>query len=105
MSLSSKYLDVDASDLFAAEEIERARAYHRPLYLALAIDLLLELVALVTGVATLVRLPLSAWRGWLYERRWGFSTQTFRGWLWDRAKALLVGVAVSGLGLVPRVGS
>ena len=134
MSLSSKYLDVDASDLFAAEEIERARAYHRPLYLALAIDLLLELgvlaaiafgppgdwlagatggswsvralelVALVTGVATLVRLPLSAWRGWLYERRWGFSTQTFRGWLWDRAKALLVGVVLSGFGLLLLLG-
>jgi STE24 endopeptidase len=128
-------LDVKASDLFAREEIERARAYHRPLYQALAADLLLELgvllaivfgppgdwlfgatggpwwaraielAALVAGVGTLVRLPLSAWRGWLYERRWGFSTQTLRGWLWDRVKGLVVGVALSGLGLVALVWS
>ena len=129
------YLDVNASDLFAHEEIERARRYHRPLYRALGVDLLLglgvllaivfgppgdwlsgatggpwwartlELVALVSGAGELVRLPLSAWRGWLYERRWGFSTQTLRGWLWDRLKGLFVGVAVSGLGLVALVGS
>jgi Zn-dependent protease with chaperone function len=127
-------LDVQPSDLFAPEEIERARAYHRPLYFALGADLVLEGVvlalivfgppgdwlagavggswwaqtiewtALVAGVSTLVRLPLSAWRGWLYERRWGFSTQTFRGWLWDVAKGLVVGVAVSSLGFVLLLG-
>jgi STE24 endopeptidase len=127
-------LDVQPSDLFAPEEIERARAYHRPLYFALGADLVLEgavlalivfgppgdwlagavggswwaqtieWTALVAGVSTLVRLPLSAWRGWLYERRWGFSTQTFRGWLWDGAKGLVVGVAVSSLGFVLLLG-
>jgi len=127
-------LDVKPSDLFAPEEIERARAYHRPLYLALGIDLVLEgavlalivfgppgdwladaaggswwaqtieWTALVAGVSTLVRLPLSAWRGWLYERRWGFSTQKLRGWLWDHVKGLLVGVAVSSLGFVLLLG-
>jgi STE24 endopeptidase len=129
------YLDVRASDLFAAEEIERAHDYHRPLYRALAIDLFLELgvlaaiafgppgdwlaaatggswwartlelVALVLGAGALVRLPLSAWRGWLYERRWGFSTQTLRGWLSDRLKGLVVGVALSGVGLLLLLGS
>src|SRR5919198_2982699 len=129
------YLDVNASDLFAHEEIERARRYHRPLYRALGVDLLLglgvllaivfgppgdwlsaatggpwwartlELVALVGGAGTLVRLPLSAWRGWLYERRWGFSTETLRGWLWDRVKGLVVGVALSGFALVALVGT
>jgi STE24 endopeptidase len=128
-------LDVDASDLFAGDEIERARSYHRPLYRALVVDFLLELgvllvivfgrpgewlseatggpwwartlelVALVAGATTLVRLPLSAWRGWLYERRWGFSTQTLRAWLWDRLKGLLIGVALSGAGLVALVGA
>jgi STE24 endopeptidase len=126
---------VEPSDLFAPEEIERARSYHRPLYWAFGIDLVLdlgvlatiafgppgdwlwsvtggswwarvvELVALVSGVGTLVGLPLSAWRGWLYERRWGFSTQTFRGWLWDRAKGLVLGVAVSSVGLVLLLGA
>jgi STE24 endopeptidase len=128
-------LDVDASELFAREEIERARRYHGPLYRALVADLLLELgvllaivfgppgdwlsgatggpwwartlelAALVAGVGTLVRLPLSAWRGWLYERRWGFSTETLRGWLWDRVKGLVVGVALSGFALVALVGT
>jgi STE24 endopeptidase len=126
---------VDVTDLFAPEEIARARAYHRPLYWAFGLDVLLELgvlaaiafgppgdwlaaatggswwarvvewVALVAGVSNLVRLPLSAWRGWLYERRWGFSTQTLRSWLWDRVKGLLIGVALSSLGFVLLLGS
>src|SRR5438034_195628 len=129
------YFEVNASDLFAPAEIERARAYHRPLYRALGMDLALELgvlvaivfgapggwlaaatggawwarvielCALVMGVSALVRLPLSCWRGWVHERRWGFSTQTFRAWLWDRVKGLVLGVAVVGLGLVLLIGS
>jgi STE24 endopeptidase len=121
---------VEPSDLFATEEIERARSYHRPLYRALLVDFLLEagvlaaiafgppgdwladavggpwwaqvleLAALVGGVGAAVRLPLSCWRGWVYERRWGFSTQTLRGWLWDRLKGLVVGAALTGTGLV-----
>jgi STE24 endopeptidase len=129
------YFDVNASDLFAADEIERARRYHRPLYLALGADLALqlavlaaiafgppgdwlwdvtsgswwartlELTALVLGVGALVRLPLSAWRGWAYERRWGFSTQSFRAWLADLVKGLVLGAALTGLGLVALVGA
>jgi STE24 endopeptidase len=126
---------VNASDLFAAEEIERARRYHRPLYLALGIDWALqlgvlaaiafgppgdwlgnatggpwwartvELVALVLGVSMLVRLPLSAWRGWAHERRWGFSTQTLGAWLVDVAKGLSLGVVLTGLALLGLVWS
>ena len=129
------YFDVNASDLFAADEIERARRYHRPLYLALGADLALqlavlaaiafgppgdwlwdstsgpwwartlELTALVLGVGALVRLPLSAWRGWAYERRWGFSTQSLRAWLVDVVKGLVLGAALTGLGLVALVGA
>ena len=40
------YFDVNASDLFAAGDIERARRYHRPLYLALGVDLVLQLAVL-----------------------------------------------------------
>jgi STE24 endopeptidase len=126
---------VNPSDLFAPAEIERARAYHRPLYRALGVDLALELgilaaivfgppgdwlaaatggawwarvielCALVLGVSALVRLPLACWRGWVYERRWGFSTQTLRAWLWDRVKGLVLGVALVGAGLVLLIGS
>ena len=35
-----------ASDSFAAAEIERARRYHRPLYLALLVDWVLQLAVL-----------------------------------------------------------
>ena len=40
------YLDAETSDLFAADEIARARAYHRPLYLAALADLAVSLGAL-----------------------------------------------------------
>jgi STE24 endopeptidase len=126
---------VNASDLFAADEIERARRYHRPLYLALGADLALriallaviafgppgdwlwdltsgawwvrtlELTGLVLAVVVLVRLPLSAWRGWSYERRWGFSTQSLRSWLWDVVKGLAIGAAITGLGFVALIGA
>jgi STE24 endopeptidase len=128
-------LDARASNLFARGEIERARAYHRPLYLALGIDLLaqlgvlaaiafgppggwlagatggpwwartLELTALVVGVSAGVRLPLSWWRGWWHERRWGLSTQGARSWFWDLAKGLCVGVVLTALGLLGLVGA
>jgi STE24 endopeptidase len=124
---------VDAADSFAAEEIERARKYHRPLYVALFVDWglqlgvlaaivfgppgdwlwnatggpwwaqTLELTALVLGALTLVRLPLSAWRGWARERRWGFSTQTFRAWLWDVVKGLVLGAVLTGIALTALV--
>src|SRR5215208_3209742 len=65
----------------------------------------LELTALVLGLGALVRLPLSAWRGWAYERRWGFSTQSLRGWLGDLVKGLVLGAALTGVGLVAFVGA
>jgi STE24 endopeptidase len=122
-------LDVKVSDSFAAAEIERARSYHRPRYFAqfadwgLQLALLvfvafgpggdwlwsatggpwwartLELTALVVGVSTLVRLPLSAWRGWVWERRWSFSTQSLPAWLGDVGKGLILGVVLTGLAL------
>ena len=120
--------------VFSVEQVERARRYHRPLYVALLLDMTLGLAvlsaaaftgagdelygaveglpwwgralafpALVLGVSTLVRLPLSWWRGHLRERRWGFSTQSARGWLYDRLKAFAVAVVLTSaavLGLV-----
>jgi STE24 endopeptidase len=51
--------------------------------------------ALVVCVSTLVRLPLAGWRGWVRERRWGFSTQPLGGWLGDRAKGLALSLALT----------
>src|SRR5205085_10137811 len=103
---------------FSDDERERAARYHRPLYWAALTRLLLVAAVyavcttvdtepfgwagaaalwatFVTMAATLVCLPLDLWRGYIRERRWGFSTQSLRGWLGDRAKGLAVGIALS----------
>jgi STE24 endopeptidase len=115
---------------FTSENVERARRYHGPLYRALALDLTLGLTVLATfalalprGLApgpwwletvvvtwlvlvasALVRLPLSFWRGYVHEHRFGLSTQTVRGWLADRAKSLAVGAVVTSILMVGLVG-
>ena len=116
--------------LFGDDELERARRYHRPLYVARLADLALGLAllamlafgspgdalyasvetlpwwlralvfaALVATLSFLVRLPVSFWRGYLREKRWGFSTQSMGGWLSDRAKSLVVGVSLTTVSL------
>jgi STE24 endopeptidase len=55
---------------------------------------------LVLGVLTLLRLPLSFWRGHVRERRWGFSTQTAGGWLVDRAKGFAVAAFLSAVAVL-----
>ena len=108
---------------FSHEDVLRAREYHRPLYLALAADTALSVVlyvvlgwvwsgpyhlvaglgwagaaagyaAIVATLSAVVRLPLGYWRGYLRERRWGFSTQTAGGWAADRAKGWGVSVVL-----------
>jgi STE24 endopeptidase len=108
---------VDPLRFFSAEQVARARRYQRPLYWAAAAELVLTtafLAALVSSAAgsaldpsslpwwarTLVyasiiimlsaalRTPLTFWRGYLREHRFGFSTQSWRGWLIDRFKAV-----------------
>jgi STE24 endopeptidase len=115
---------VDPRRFFAAEEVERARRYHRPLYWAAAAGLALEAgvlaalawsdagealdpeslpwgartlayAAIVVAVGAGVQTPLAFWRGYLRERRWGFSTQTPRGWFGDRLKTVAVNVVLS----------
>jgi STE24 endopeptidase len=46
--------------------------------------------AIVVGLGWLIGLPNSYWRGHVHETRWGFSTQTVRGWFLDRLKGLAV---------------
>jgi STE24 endopeptidase len=114
---------------FSAQDVERARAYHRPLYLALLVDVVLAAAllallarsplgrwlyaplrslsppasaaayaALVMTFSSVVGMPLAFWRGWWRERRWGFSTQSARSWLSDRAKGLAVSIALGVAG-------
>src|SRR5439155_10918722 len=62
------------------------------------------LAALVLGVQTVVFLPSSLWR-YRRERAWGFSTQSLRGWLADRAKAFGIGCLITAGALIGLVGS
>jgi STE24 endopeptidase len=116
------------AELFSVEQVERARRYHRPLYVALLLDETLGLAALsvlaftragswlfdavpgaafpalVVAVSAVVRLPLAFWRGHLRERRWGFSTQSARGWLLDRTKGLAVTLVLASGALLGLAG-
>ena len=109
---------------FSQEERERAARYHRPLYLALLASTVLAAgteallawpgrreigplagigwagaaaawAAITVGVLELVRLPLGVWSGFVRERRWGFSRQPLGGWLADRAKGLVLSLALT----------
>ena len=51
--------------------------------------------AVVVAIGWLLGLPISYWRGYLHERRWGFSTQTPRAWLLDRVKGLTVSLVIT----------
>ncbi len=118
---------VPTNSTFTPDQFERARRYHRPLYFAFGLELALGLVVLTllaafadwrigpwwlagavsagaaVGLVAVARLPVDFWRGYLYERRWGFSTQSVAGWVADVLKQLLVScvlAAVAVLGLV-----
>jgi STE24 endopeptidase len=122
--------------IFDSEQVERARRYHRPVYIVRVIAIVLGLLvlmvlsftsigdglyelvdglpwwaravafsALVMLAGALVSTPLGFWRGFLHERRWGFSTQTLRGWAWDRAKGLAIGIVLTALPMLGLVAS
>jgi STE24 endopeptidase len=119
---------LSALDYFDHEEVERARRYHRPVYVAFLAETVLglgvlavlavsrpdpgirwwleapALAALTVLCSTLVRLPVSFWRGYVHERRFGLSTQTLRGWWIDRAKGLAVGLVVTSAVMTGLVG-
>jgi STE24 endopeptidase len=114
-----------ALDYFTPEQVERARRYHRPLYLVFPLDFALD--AVVLGLLAFGPLGdwiggwldgLSFWAealawpaivvalGWLvglpigywrhlHEVHWDFSTQTATGWLLDRLKGLAIALALT----------
>ena len=121
---------IPAEEIFSAEQVERARRYHRPIYIARVAGIALGLVVLwlltftgigdalyglvedwpwwaaalafsglVVVVQSLVGTPLAFWRGYLHERRWGFSTQTVGGWAVDRLKGLAIAIVLTALPL------
>jgi Zn-dependent protease with chaperone function len=123
----------DALTFFSAEEVARARSYHRPLYWAGAADLAIKAgvlaalawsgagaaldpgslpwwgrttayAAIVVVGSAAVRTPLALWSGLVRERRWGFSTQRLPSWVADRVKAIGVNIVLTVVALLALVG-
>jgi STE24 endopeptidase len=57
--------------------------------------------ALLHVVETVIVTPFSAWRELRYDRRWGFSTQTVRGFVVDAVKGIPLGFGLMLLVLTP----
>ena len=120
----------DAADWFDREEIERGRAYNRPvermnrvrLVLSTAVALafvvgeagprlvdgidgwvLQAIVVIVafTSLELLVGPWFDAWKELHHDRAWGLSTQTAGGFLADQVKGWLVGIVTALLLLLP----
>ena len=52
-------------------------------------------VAMVLGITELASLPLAFYSGFVLERRYELSNESFPSWLMDQAKSLMVGFALS----------
>ena len=120
----------DAAEWFDAEEIQRGRAYNKPIErmnriravvsAALAIAfVVLELgpriaegvsgwvlqaflvIVAFTGLEFLVGPWFDAWRELSHDRKWELSTQTVGGFVADQLKGLLVGIVTALVLLVP----
>jgi STE24 endopeptidase len=114
---------------FSHDEVERATRYHRPRYyvslarVVLSVGVLFGLRPLgdafdgagwagaaalwalvVVGALDVVSFPLDVWSGFVRERRWGFSEQSFGAWLADRAKGSAIGVVLGALAWLAVVG-
>jgi STE24 endopeptidase len=62
---------------------------------------LLLAVGVVQLASMVATLPLSAWRELGYDKRWGFSKQTTKGFLVDLAKGLPLGIVITTLLFLP----
>ena len=114
-----------AVETFGREQVEKARRYHQPGYRAWAANAVIGLgvlallaaagpdfaglpwwlaAAVITALTVVLpwvaRLPLGYAVGYRRERSWGFSTQSARGWLADRLKALAISVVLTVVLLV-----
>jgi STE24 endopeptidase len=123
-SAARKQVRGDPLRFFAADDVERARRYHRPLYWAAAAEAALELAllatlawtqvgdaldptslpwwqrtlayaAIIVAISAAMQTPLAYWRGYLRERRWQLSTQRLGAWASDRLKATGVNIVLT----------
>lgn len=111
---------MDPVALLGREQVDKARRYHRPGYIAWAANTAIGLAvlallaafgpgfdswawwlaaaaiaALAVVLPWLARLPLGYLVGHRRERSWGFSTQSPRAWLADRLKGLAVALVLA----------
>lgn len=101
---------------FSDQEIDRARRYHRPRYVALVVDLVVSVAVL--GALTQLSLPLPAaplviailveaaglpvaWWRYRHDLAWGFATESPGAWALDRAKEILANAGLLLLALGP----
>jgi STE24 endopeptidase len=119
---------IPGEEVFSAAQVERARRYHRPIYLVRVLGIALGLLvlgllsfgapgdwlyalvdspwwaaalvfpALIVVVQSIVHTPLAFWRH-RHEQQWGFSTQTVRAWGVDRLKGLGIAVVLTAVPL------
>jgi len=59
----------------------------------IVLTFLVYAVALIS-VFVFFTLPLSFYSGYVHEHKWGFSNQTVKAWLWEKAKSFLVSLLV-----------
>src|SRR3954447_11736082 len=101
---------------FTDEQIEQARRYHRPRYVALVLDLAISIAVLgaltqlalplvvapaaIGTLAALAGLPVAWWR-YRHDVAWGFARQSRRTWAVDQLKRLAIGAVLLSLALVP----
>lgn len=64
------------------------------------VGLVVVLAALVAA-ETIVSLPVSIWTTFSHERKWGFSTETPKGFVGDALKGLAVGVVLLSALMIP----
>jgi STE24 endopeptidase len=111
---------MDPIELFGRGQVEKAKRYHRPGYVAWAANTAIGLAVLamlteagpdfhewpwwlaaaaITALAIVLpwaaRLPIGYSVGYRRERSWGFSTQSPWAWLGDRLKALAVSLLLT----------
>jgi Zn-dependent protease with chaperone function len=114
---------LDPLRFFSREQVTRARSYHLPLYWSAAVEVALAVgflaalawsgagtaldpaslpwwartlayASIIIVLLAALRTPLAFWRGYLRERRFGFSTQTSGAWVIDRLKGVGVNLAL-----------
>ena len=120
----------DPADWFAPEQVAKATEYAKPvkvvnlvraaveiavLVALIAFDVVPELLGSTTnwvlrlaGAVAIVQLAdlvtgvgFSWWREMVYDKRWGFSTQTAKGFVSDLVKAVPLGLVINLILLVP----